>query len=507
VAGTAHRRLPGFAVPPRGTASSVGRRLDSPVKAGLSAEASALGAVGGRYVGIPTATSIPADLGSDDPPLLPLSKRQRMDVLEGRMASYDSKFENISSQLESVLAALSAGGKAPVPLPIAEPTTSQEVSFSAEPPMEVEYEEDEEVASTSSVAQHSVAVSAPSDQAVRWQEAVLCTQTLCEYEFPQGLELSPERSFRVKDPSAQDVAQSTPLRLPFHQDFSDTMEACRREVITPSGKSKKELGALKAGQFLLPEKEIAARFYKPLGNSHLIFPSKLNPDFYLLSDGSLLNHQAVIKADQAFQIEEKAARELLMVQSAAKWTRQAMNKLAAVAPDPEGLADTFAKLSVQEDVFTGIMLDRVTTTLTNIILRRRDLWLRAIKGSLPHEHLEALRTAPLLHPKLFGDVPSLILDKVRDQRRQDHIVSALARGLKGPPSSQPSSGHPKPSKGGKGKSKDGSAGKRSFPAPSPAAPPAGRGRGEGSTRPKSPASAPRGRGTAPRGGRGRGGPF
>jgi len=157
-------------------------------------------------------------------------------------------------------------------------------------------------------------------------------------------------------------------------------------------------------------------------------------------------------------------------------------------------------------VFTGILLDRATTTLTNLILRRRDLWLKAVKGSLPPEHLEALRAAPLLHAKLFAEVPAVILDKVREQRRQDHIVAALARGLKGPPSGQSfSSGQPKTPKGGKGKSKDGQSSKRSFPVTSPAMLPAGRGRGDGATRPKSPAPVARGRGSAPRGGRGRGG--
>jgi len=79
------------------------------------------------------------------------------------------------------------------------------------------------------------------------------------------------------------------------------MEAFCSEVITPSGKGQKELGALKAGQSILPEKEIVAWIYKPLGNGHLIFPSKLNPDFALLSDGSLLNYQDVIKADQTLR--------------------------------------------------------------------------------------------------------------------------------------------------------------------------------------------------------------
>jgi len=223
------------------------------------------------------------------------------------MASYDSKFETISAQLDSVLAALSAGIKSQpeISLPVA--STSSEVTFSTEPPMEVEYDEvgEEEIASTSSGAHAAVAVSGPSDQTFRWQEAVLVTQTLCASEFPEGLELSPERSFRVKDPSSQGSAQPTPSRLPFHQDFADTMEACRREILTPAGKGKKELGSLKSGQFLMPEWEIAARLFKPLGNSHLLFPSKLNSDFYLLSDGTLLNHQAVIKADLALQVEEK----------------------------------------------------------------------------------------------------------------------------------------------------------------------------------------------------------
>jgi len=106
------------------------------------------------------------------------------------MASYDSKFESISSQLESVLA--SAGVKSqPETLPEAVATTSWEVTFSAEPPMEAEYEEyGVEVASSSAIAQHSVVASAPPDQVVRWQDAVLVTQTLCEFEFPQDFHLS-----------------------------------------------------------------------------------------------------------------------------------------------------------------------------------------------------------------------------------------------------------------------------------------------------------------------------
>ena len=298
-------------------------------------------------------------------------------------------------------------------------------------------------------------------------------------------------------------------RLPLFPETQSTMTKCVEAIRSPKDpKTGYPVDPLGLGKYLEPQWPVSTKL-DILDTPGFIQPLKRNTNVPkdILSEAS--KDQSLTVSEKTLCAMERQARQLACAWSAMRWshrvTRQVLDD--EERSEEEKWADLDAILQTQADL-EPLMEDLITTSLTNTVLRRRDLLLEQVQATyLTPENLIQLRGSPLDEQVLI-QFPEELLKEERELMSKRMFLHAL----KPPRAARSQSGQqtqsqttqqvtaqpqPQPSTSGYQSFKARGRGRGSFP----------KGRGSGAQSSSTPfqggGKASRGRGTYPKG-KGRG---
>jgi len=128
------------------------------------------------------------------------------------------------------------------------------------------------------------------------------------------------------------------------------------------------------------------------------------------------------------KILESDTREALATWSAMRWAFSATSVyLEDDSLSKEQLRDKLKTISKLQQSLAPIIEDRLTTTLTNTVLRRRDIILSSYQAKfLQEDNLVDIRASPLLGTDLL-DFPQELVHEEREARTSRELIAALRR--------------------------------------------------------------------------------
>ena len=266
-------------------------------------------------------------------------------------------------------------------------------------------------------------------RAASWNEVMSTILAIQGLEDSGAASGSPGKAPRFEDPTSREKPPK-PIRLPLHPTISSGLSHLASEVADDSFATKsRPTEVLPVGSFLSGERRVSQTYFSPAGMRAFLSPASLNEDFPSLSadkPASVSNSR-----EQDLKTDEILFKELLAIQSLAKWARLTFESLTASLgeaqsdSDRETIAAHLASLSLQMKSLDADMEDRLATRLANTLLRRRDLHLASLNGPQLPDHMKTLRGAPFAHKHLFGDLPADMVASTKKLQQAD-VLQKLA---------------------------------------------------------------------------------
>jgi len=178
-----------------------------------------------------------------------------------------------------------------------------------------------------------------------------------------------------------------------------------------------------------PGRQAPPKFFKPEGAGHLLDPAEVEQPFKDLHQRGALAAPYHVTVTEADLIErERRMRAILCIRSAKKWLDEdVMHTVTALERQPgmEDWGKSLKELLTVIESLSVLELDRVIADFTNIILQRREMWLRALSPA-PHPPLLAdLKAASLLTQGLFGDLQSARVEAEKKRRVEEGFLDTL----------------------------------------------------------------------------------
>jgi len=269
---------------------------------------------------------------------------------------------------------------------------------------------------------------------------------------------TPKKQFRTKSPADALLAAAEPARLPLDPRLSATLEAFQKEIEKPVKRSEQKKGPMGVNRLFDPEREVQDRFFKPIGQGGFLHPQEVPTDFGLLDKSQTKPKVgSCTLTEEQLSLAEKRDREILAVRSVRNWisdTMEAVIKDMASAENKSSHISALESLVEHDKELRVIEEDRLTVNLVNNVLRRRDLYLGAIKPRLEQDTLILLRKSSFLGESLFDNLTKEVLEKEKGRRNQVMMMEAVNK----PVVVSPSAGPAKTGLGGTRKKR----GKRAF---------------------------------------------
>jgi len=212
---------------------------------------------------------------------------------------------------------------------------------------------------------------------------------------------TPRKMRRIPDTQDPD-SKAGPIRLPLHPTIKAALDGCKKEI-------KVSQGADMASQPKVnPDRQAPARYFRPEGAGSFLDPATLDSTVKDLHKGALPSSPHPFTTPESeLKDREQQLRTLLCIESVKRWLEDAAIEIAEVMekkPELYEWGHSLAEILGTVRSLSTLGLDRLTTDLTNVLLRRRDMWLRALDPRPNQAMLEHLRTADLHTPFLFGDL-------------------------------------------------------------------------------------------------------
>jgi len=186
--------------------------------------------------------------------------------------------------------------------------------------------------------------------------------------------------------------------LPLHPDIISSLDSCMKEVL--DGNERGE--SLSIGKFLKADRFFPKRVWSPSDKPRWYLPSvRVNKSLEELIPG--IHDTSCPVKDGDWALMEAKLRELLIALSQLKWVLEAHSAFVdTVIPEasPDGvwrITDTF---NLSLDYILTLMLDNLSTQLSNIVLRRRDLVLNQATNLRP-QVVSELRGQSILQTELL----------------------------------------------------------------------------------------------------------
>jgi len=232
---------------------------------------------------------------------------------------------------------------------------------------------------------------------------------------------------------AEFVSES--LKLPFFPATASTLEACEDAILNPMSKSGTVAEPLVVGSFLKAQRSFSTKHWDPAGPSSFSTPLRRNHTLpkELFTQSSLNKYSNV--TDKDLQQQEQDLREVLASWSALRWSFSGLAQVLDSDLDKDRAYAILRSLVSEQEVLAPVIEDRITTMLTNTILRRRDMLLSSSAGKqLQEDNLVELRASPLEGPDLLNFPPELVTEE-RELKSSRALIAALKS------SSRPSSSY------------------------------------------------------------------
>lgn len=151
--------------------------------------------------------------------------------------------------------------------------------------------------------------------------------------------------------------------------------------------------------------------------------ASLDAEFKKLHKGSLPTVPNMVTiTEHEVKEREQLARTLLCIESSRRWLEDAAIEMAETLEKMEGVSSwgkSIAEMVSTMRSLSTLTLDRLTTELTNSMLRRRDMWLRTLQPRPTPQVVETLRRAPLDSPMLFGSIQPEFVEKELVRRKDE----------------------------------------------------------------------------------------
>ena len=186
--------------------------------------------------------------------------------------------------------------------------------------------------------------------------------------------------------------------LPLHPDILSGLDSCMREV-----RDSKDRGeSLSVGKFLKTDRSFPKKVWTPPDRPKMYLPGvKINKTLEELIP-EISDTTSTMKDVEWATIEAKL-RELLIALSQMKWVFEAQAAFVdAVIPEnsPDDIWKIPETINTSLDYILTFMLDNITTQLSNVILRRRDMVLSQTSNLRP-QVVSDLRSQSVLQTDLL----------------------------------------------------------------------------------------------------------
>jgi len=218
---------------------------------------------------------------------------------------------------------------------------------------------------------------------------------------------------------------SESVKLPLFPATASTLEACEDAILSNMSRSGSVAEPLVVGSFLKPQRSFSTKLWDPAGLSSFTTPLRRNHTLprELFSQSSMSKSSTV--SDKDLQQQEQELREVLASWSALRWSFSGLSQLLDSDLDKDQAYVILRSLVQEQEVLAPVVEDRLTTMLTNTILRRRDMLLASSAGKqLQEENLVELRASPLEGPDLLNFPPELVSEE-RELKSSRALIAAL----------------------------------------------------------------------------------
>jgi hypothetical protein len=334
-----------------------------------------------------------------------------------------------------------------------------------------------------------------------WNDIVDAVRVMCKEQMPSPKETTDKPALH-RVPSPGDALRAPdPAHLPLDPVYSSVFGAFQAQIQKPASRGAAKRDPMGVGEYFEPDRPAQEKYFRPEDRPHFLSPMELPSEVNMLDSSQSKPRVGEFKLTERMLIaQERQQRELLAIASARSWLRETLSLILRECAAAEHSAAYVASMEAilrQDRELQAMELDRLSTDFVNTILRRRDLYLKAIKPPLSQEDLVALRQSDFLDSSLFSRLDRSFLEQRKDTAHTAVVMAAAQKvgsQPKAPPRAQTS--QPGPSgagEGAKARSRKKRSSKRSFSKrkEKAAAAKAKAGKGSGSAKP-TPTKGPQG---------------
>jgi hypothetical protein len=132
------------------------------------------------------------------------------------------------------------------------------------------------------------------------------------------------------------------------------------------------------------------------------------------------NYQVVPEKD--YKAKEQMLRSLICYASSRRWVEDALfMAMEVMMANPKDTVEnwflTLKGMMLAMHSISVVEIDTLTTELANVILMRRDGWIKAMKPELSRDLAKELRTASFLEDGLFGEITQQMISSEQERRK------------------------------------------------------------------------------------------
>jgi len=228
---------------------------------------------------------------------------------------------------------------------------------------------------------------------------------------------------RTKGGPTEFIAES--LKLPLYPATASTLEACEEAIAAPLSKTGSVSEPLTVGNFLKPQRVFLNKLWEPAEAIGFTTPLRKNHSL----PKELFNIQSLEKttkvSDKDLAHQEQEVRETLAAWSVLRWSFSGLSQILESDMTREQAFGVLKSLVEEQESLAPVIEDRLSTLLTNTVLRRRDILLSSSSAKhLQDENLVELRASPLDGPELLS-FPQELVSEERELKSSRALLAAL----------------------------------------------------------------------------------
>ena len=224
---------------------------------------------------------------------------------------------------------------------------------------------------------------------------------------------------RVEDRSDPEQAEAPPA-LPLHRAITRAMDCLREDIPSPQDK-----GGIKI------QRKPLDTTYVPKGQRYWTQAAEVGERLGDLHEGKMpvhTNYQVVPEKD--YKAKEQMLRNLICYASSRRWVEDALfMAMEVMMTNPKDTVDNWALtlkgMMLAMHSISVVEIDTLTTELANVILMRRDGWIKAMKPELSRDLAKELRTASFLEDGLFGEITQQMINSEQERRKDAALRKAV----------------------------------------------------------------------------------